>query len=161
MLLLPSISLLCFASTTFAYFDHSTSSALFIHSNDTIQLSLKGSDAAYELHGPPGSSHNLKYTVVNRHSPAQFKFRSVMSSLSCTLSVLDKHMTELKPFCSSFKSNDGLVGFMNPRQKFLAQGQQEVIELQKLVVPNQQVGEKLEFTVTVFWWTFVNDPEEI
>ncbi|XP_059088540.1 putative uncharacterized protein DDB_G0282129 [Tigriopus californicus] len=113
----------CIALSQGLYVPHSTSTSQYIHSNDTIVLSLDPSKHN-SLHGPVGSMQTLNFVLINRDSDGHFTF--------------------------SQSSDDGFEGrFENGDSAYLSSGQQQSIVVSNLRVPNRPEGAKVRLSITV------------
>lgn len=56
------------------YIQHQASTSQYIHSNDTIEMTLS-SRTANSLFGASGSVHDLEFVVVNTYTGAHFTFK--------------------------------------------------------------------------------------
>ncbi len=116
------------AATSASYIDHYSGDSTYIHSNDTIQLTLLegvGGKPSQQLSGPPGFNrrHRLELALVNRESAAGFTLK--------------------------FESADGIQGSVEPSNAYLNRGEQKVVSVRLASIPQRPAGTALTFSVTV------------
>jgi len=58
-----------------AYVEHMSSDSTYVHSNDTIQLRLRGDYSGEHMRGRPDSQHRIELALVNKAEMSEFTLR--------------------------------------------------------------------------------------
>merc|ERR1712156_1362220 len=100
---------------------HSASTDLYIHSNDTFSLELSD-EQPNSLRGPPGSRHNLKFTLRNNGRQRGF-------------------------FMITQESADGFVGEIDRNEVSVNSGDQHTIHVRNMIMPNLPEDMKIRYSL--------------